>query len=55
MNDKTRDAGGERRRGNERRKTFDRREEIRFEPHKDDRRTGKDRRKHARWDDSARR
>jgi len=44
--------GTERRRGNERRKTTDRREEIRFEPDKDDRRGGKDRRKHGAWDDT---
>ena len=44
--------GTERRRGNERRKTSDRREEIRFEPEKDDRRSGKDRRKHGGWDDT---
>ena len=44
--------GTERRRGNERRKTSDRREEIRFEPEKDDRRSGKDRRKHGAWDDT---
>ena len=44
--------GPEKRKGNDRRKTTDRREEIRFEPQKDDRRTGKDRRKHGGWDDT---
>jgi hypothetical protein len=51
MNDRTPGPAGERRRGNERRRTADRREEIRFEPQKDDRRAGKDRRKHGGWDD----
>jgi hypothetical protein len=44
--------GPEGRKGNDRRKTSDRREEIRFEPQKDDRRSGKDRRKHGGWDDT---
>ena len=44
--------GTERRSGNDRRKEHDRREEIRFEPAKDDRRHGKDRRKHGGWDDT---
>ena len=44
--------GTERRRGNDRRKTSDRRDEIRFEPQKDDRRSGKDRRRHGGWDDT---
>jgi hypothetical protein len=41
--------GPERRRG-DRRKSTDRRDEIRFEPQKDDRRSGKDRRKQGGWD-----
>ena len=45
--------GPDRRRANDRRKTADRREEIRFEPQKEDRRSGKDRRKHGGWDDSS--
>jgi len=45
--------GPERRKGQDRRKTSDRREEIRFEPQKEDRRSGKDRRKHGGWDDSS--
>ena len=43
--------GPERRRGGERRKGADRREMIRFEPGKDDRRSGKDRRRNQ-WDDA---
>jgi hypothetical protein len=42
--------GLERRRGTERRQSSDRREEIRFEPGREDRRSGKDRRKHGGWD-----
>ena len=42
--------GPERRKGNERRQGHDRREMIRFEPDKDDRRSGKDRRKRTGWD-----
>ena len=45
--------GPERRKGQDRRKTSDRREEIRFEPQKEDRRSGKDRRKYGGWDDSS--
>ena len=41
--------GPERRKNVERRKGEDRREMIRFEPDKDDRRSGKDRRKAATW------
>lgn len=44
--------GPERRSGKERRQTPDRREEIRWEPGKDNRRSGKDRRKPNRWDDT---
>lgn len=43
-------AGPERRKG-ERRKVNDRREMIRFEPDKEPRRKGKDRRKFSVWDD----
>ena len=46
--------GPERRKG-ERRVGHDRREEIRFEPDKDDRRSGKDRRKMGLWDRTPRR
>ena len=42
--------GQERRAGTERRKTADRREEIRFEM-KDPRRSGRDRRCHEGWDE----
>lgn len=42
--------GPESRKGEERRKVSDRREEIRFEPGKDDRRDGNDRRKRSVWD-----
>jgi hypothetical protein len=42
--------GPSRRKGVDRRKTSNRREEIRFEPAKEDRRSGKDRRKHGGWD-----
>lgn len=42
--------GPERRSGNDRRKSHDRREEIRFEPAKEDRRSGKDRRRRSGWD-----
>jgi hypothetical protein len=44
--------GPERRKGSDRRKTNDRREEIRFEPAKEDRRSGKDRRRRSGWDDT---
>ena len=43
--------GPERRLGGERRKCADRRDMIRFEPGKDDRRSGKDRRRNQ-WDDA---
>ena len=42
--------GPERRKVADRREITDRREMIRFEPEKDDRRTGKDRRKRSGWD-----
>jgi hypothetical protein len=42
--------GPERRKGGDRRKVNDRREMIRFEPEKEDRRSGKDRRKRTGWD-----
>ncbi|HBK55561.1 MAG TPA: hypothetical protein DDZ76_04645 [Xanthomonadales bacterium] len=42
----------DRRIGKERRQSSDRREEFRFEPGKENRRSGKDRRKANRWDDS---
>ena len=42
--------GPDQRKAPERRITGDRREEIRFEPKKDDRRKGKDRRKPGAWD-----
>lgn len=42
--------GPERRKGGDRRQVNDRREMIRFEPEKDDRRSGKDRRKRTGWD-----
>ena len=44
--------GPDQRKTPDRRTTSDRREEIRFEPQKDDRRKGKDRRKHGGWDDT---
>jgi hypothetical protein len=44
--------GPDRRTTPDRRKTSDRRDEIRFEPQKDDRRNGKDRRRHGGWDDT---
>jgi hypothetical protein len=44
--------GPERRNGKERRQGIDRREEFRFEPGKEDRRKGKDRRRHGRLDDT---
>jgi hypothetical protein len=50
--DKTRYRGPERRRGEERRKHDERREEIRWEPGKEDRRSGKDRRRHGGWVDT---
>ena len=43
-------SGPERRKGGDRRQVSSRREEIRFEPDKDDRRDGKDRRKRGGWD-----
>ena len=54
MDEKERNAsapyyGPERRRGEERRVGHDRRDLIRFEPDKDDRRSGKDRRKQDGW------
>ena len=42
--------GPNRRSGQERRRVPDRREEIRWEPDKDDRRSGQDRRRNV-WDD----
>jgi hypothetical protein len=42
--------GPERRKGKDRRQGQERREEIRFEPAKDDRHSGKDRRKQTGWD-----
>ena len=42
--------GPERRKSADRRKVNDRRDEIRFEPAKEDRRSGKDRRKRSGWD-----
>lgn len=42
--------GPERRKVADRRQGHDRREMIRFEPDKDDRRAGKDRRKRSGWD-----
>ena len=42
--------GPNRRSGQERRRVPDRREEIRWEPEKDDRRNGQDRRRNV-WDD----
>ena len=42
--------GPERRKVADRRLGHDRREEIRFEPAKEDRRSGKDRRKRTGWD-----
>ena len=42
-------VGPERRKNVERRQSQDRREMIRFEPDKEDRRSGKDRRKQAAW------
>lgn len=42
--------GPERRKGGDRRQVNDRRDMIRFEPEKDDRRSGKDRRKRTGWD-----
>ncbi|CAN5593770.1 hypothetical protein BH23PSE2_BH23PSE2_04060 [soil metagenome] len=44
--------GPERRGGVERRNGEERREEIRWEPQKEDRRSGKDRRRHGGWDDT---
>jgi hypothetical protein len=48
--DEKRHLGPERRKNGERRQGHDRREEIRFEPTKEDRRSGKDRRKRTGWD-----
>lgn len=42
--------GPERRSGKERRQTANRREEFRFEPQKEVRRSGTDRRRQAGWD-----
>jgi hypothetical protein len=42
--------GPERRKGGDRRQGVTRREEVRFEPGKEDRRSGKDRRKRSGWD-----
>lgn len=42
--------GPERRKGGDRRQGETRREEIRFEPGKEDRRSGKDRRRQTGWD-----
>ena len=42
--------GPERRKGGDRRKGGTRREEFRFEPGKEDRRSGRDRRSHGGWD-----
>ena len=58
MTDATRDGdspevpyrGPERRSGEDRRTGNTRREEIRFEPGKSDRRSGKDRRRQSGWD-----
>jgi hypothetical protein len=47
--------GPEQRKGKDRRSGNPRREEVRYEPAKDDRRSGKDRRKHEAWDDTPRR
>jgi hypothetical protein len=44
--------GKNRRSARDRRVGGDRREEIRFEPAKEDRRGGRDRRHHAGWDDA---
>ena len=58
MTDFVKDGGswrGPERRKGERRINGDRREEIRFEPQKDDRRSGKDRRKMGLWDRAPRR
>ena len=45
--------GHERRSGKERRHQSVRREEIRFEPDRDDRRDGSDRRKQGGWDNTS--
>lgn len=42
--------GPERRKGGDRRLGNDRREMVRFEPEKQDRRSGKDRRRQSGWD-----
>ena len=44
--------GPNRRKGEDRRQTANRREEFRFEPQKVERRSGKDRRKQGGWDDT---
>ena len=44
--------GVERRKGQDRRLSSDRRREIRFELDKDDRRNGRDRRRTGGWDDA---
>lgn len=43
-------VGPERRKGGDRRQNSSRREEFRFEPGKEDRRSGNDRRKRSGWD-----
>lgn len=43
-------SGQEQRSVGDRRKTSERREEIRYEPNKAQRRNGRDRRKHDAWD-----
>ena len=43
-------SGPERRKGGDRRQVSSRREEFRFEPGKEDRRSGNDRRKQSGWD-----
>lgn len=48
--DTQRYRGPERRGGVDRRENNDRRDEIRFEPQREDRRSGKDRRKRGSWD-----
>lgn len=48
--DNGRYIGHERRSGKERRHHDERREEFRFEPGKDERRMGSDRRNHGAWD-----
>ncbi len=45
-------SGPDRRRPLDRRHVSERREEFRFEPGKEDRRSGKDRRRHGSWDNT---